>query len=293
MNIIHVSKTALAAAPYEICKCLNNYTDLKVRWIAHRTQYRDGRKFPSDIIFNTEDKQIQNLVAEADIIHFHNEINLLPEEWIRKKKIIIQLHSVPQRMPLDWYARITPYVYCISQPLQMRQYPKLMTLPNLINPEEYTPLLKKNEKPIIAFAPTNSLPVNQIGTKGKPEVCEILSKFTDKAIVKVFSNFSYEDNLLEKRNSDILVDDVINNTFHRTSLEGSCFGLAVINNFFHPAWVYADLNVLDTVLDNLLVNTDKLREYQQKSREWILQNWHPKNLVQFYINAYNKILGKK
>lgn len=288
MNVVHVSKTALAAAPYEIVKCLNKYTDLRVRWIAHRTRYADGRVFPSDILWSQE-RECQEVLNSADIIHIHNEFQPVTPGMLRGRKVLVQLHSIPKRSETEVVRRITEHIYTISQPLQIREY-GLPGLPNLIDPREYTPLPKANDIPLIVFAPTNGLPDTVAGSKAKDFVCRVLDTLAGKAQIDVFSTLNYEQNLQRKRNADIIIDDIINETFHRTSLEAACFGVAVVNNVHNPCWIYADKTNLKEILLLVLNDIDKLRNYQRMSRQWILEHWHPEELCQKYVEAYEKMI---
>ena len=291
MNIVHVSKTALASSPYEIMKCLNKYTKLRVRWIAHRTSYADGRKFPADVLWNDLAER-QRLLSEADIIHVHNEVAPMMDDSIRGKQILLQLHSVPKRMITEEAKKVTSHIYTISQPLQMRVY-DLPDLPNLIDPEEYTPLPKTSNRLQVVFAPTNSFSIEKPGTKARELVEDILNSLKNQIDIDIFSNLNYEDNLRRKRNADIIIDDVVNETFHRTTLEACCFGVGVINNMHNPFWIFADKNSLRAVLVSLADNMKRVREYQKMARQWVIKFWHPEEQAQKYVEAYEKILGKE
>jgi len=284
-----LSNTPLAASPYEAMKCLNKYTNLQVRWISIKNGYGDGRDFPSDLIFDTNREECMKVLQESDIIHLHNDIFRDKEvmEIVKRKKTIIQMHSIPIRPSMKEIRVLGKKLYTISQPLQESLY-NLPSLPNLIDPEEYTPMEKNNERIKIIFAPTNSWPIKRDGSKGQVEVVSILNNFKNRAEVEVFSNLNYEDNLARKRQGDILIDDVARDTFHRTTLEGCCFGLAVLSGG-EGGWLRTGLHNLASNLNKLLDDEKYLISCKKKCRDWVVNCWNPKILCKKYIEAYNSI----
>jgi len=178
--------------------------------------------------------------------------------------------------------------------MQQKEYVGLRALPNLIDPEEYVPAEHSNMdvsgKPAIVYAPTNKWASQAKGSKAYSDVIRILNDFRQDAIVDIFSDVSYEANLRRKRFSDIVIDDVVGNTFHRTALEGCCFGLAVITSHRASGFFSSDLAGLPGALRTLIKNPMALQKYKQKSREWVQANWHPRNLCAMYVEAYKKAL---
>jgi len=294
MKVVMMSKTPLAGAPYENMCCLNKYTDVKVRWICWRDRYADGRVFPSDLIWGRDTQACREVLKEADIIHIQNEIFNNADNIICDKRKLVQFHSVPKRRTYDTFASMTKHVYTLSQPLQRREYHGLAGLPNMMDPEKYKPVDSRNwDRVRITFAPTNKWNINMIGTKGMHEVTDVLNRLGGIADIKIYSSVSYVDNLDIKRNSDILIDDVINNTFHRTSLEGSCFGLAVITSTGEEGWIKCNIRNLEGTLRRLINDRDELMKWKDKSRQWIEKWWHPIDMCEKFVRAYRECLTNK
>lgn len=288
MNVVMLSKTPLAGAPWENAKCLNKYSngEVSVRWVALKDRYLDGRIFPSDLTYGTP--EATKAIASADIFHVHNEIFPGLETFRGGRKVLVQLHSCPLRATLNQMLALSQHQYTISQPMQTKAY-GLPGLPNMMDPEEYLPEEEAKLRPRLVFAPTNEWPPHMIGSKGANEVKAILAGFTADFEIVFLSNMPYLLNLNVKRKADILIDDVVGNTFHRTSLEGCCFGLAVISSTQDGGWIFATLQNLRAVLQRLAREKDFVKESKARSRWWILNKWHPRNLVQQYLDAYKKI----
>jgi len=291
VKVVMVSGTALAGAPYELMKCLNRYTDVQTRWIALRTGYSDGRVFPCDLLWVRDRVKCIEELKYADIVHVHNESCSWIGDLIKGKKVLIQFHSCPKRNTYKDLKQLSGNCYTLYQPMQLREYSGLPGLPNLIDPEEYRPIERKNMgRPIVVFAPTNSWKMFQIGSKASEEVVKILQGLRGLAAVDIFSNLVYVENLKRKQLADIVIDDVVGETFHRTSLEGACFGLAVLTSDGSKGFMYTQLSSLEKNLRALLEDKSLLREYQGRSRRWIETDWHPRNMVGMYISAYKKVL---
>lgn len=294
MKVVMLSRTPLAGAPLEAMKCLNKYTDLNVRWISIKDNYADKRIFPSDLIWSKDRPLCIHEIKTADIVHIHNEPFPIDISMLSGKRVVVQFHSVPMRKSYNEMCRLSKHAYTIMQPMQQREYIGLPALPNLIDPEEYVPAEHSNidvsGRPTVVFAPTNKWAAQLKGSKACTDVIRILHEFKRDAVVDIFSDVPYEANLRRKRFSDIVVDDVVGNTFHRTALEGCCFGLAVITSHHASGFFSSDLAQLPGALRTLVKNPTALQKYKQKSRDWVQSNWHPRNLCAMYVEAYKKAL---
>ena len=92
------------------------------------------------------------------------------------------------------------------------------------------------------------------------------------------------------RQSHILIDDVVTGNWHRTSLEGACFGCAVLNKVMKTPFVYASIDTLEERLLWLVDNPAILSDFQERTRLWVLQNWHALDTVRQYVRAYEEVL---
>ena len=290
MKVTIFSRTPLAAAPWELYKALKKYTLLDVSLINGTARYNDGRTFPFHLLMTSSNGNAMRVLQESDLWHVHNY--LMPQLVVIRKnhKVMAQFHSLPRLGNWQALMSFADVSYTIRQPNQEKEY-KLKGLPNIIDPDEYKPVRRKT--PIkIAFAPSTRLGIGHPGSKGYNEVKVVLDNVARKRDVKIvwIERKSYIENLEMKQQSHILIDDVVTGNWHRTSLEGMCFGCAVLNKVSKSPFVYATVNTLEERLLWLVDNPEILNEFQERSRLWVIQHWHAIDQVKEYVKAYNEVL---
>ena len=232
------------------------------------------------------------VLQESDLWHVHNY--LVPQLVMLKadQKVMAQFHSLPRLMNWRHLMDFADVSYTIRQPNQEKEYKELKALPNLIDPDEYRPMRRR--APVkIAFAPSTRVAVGHPGSKGYNEVKAVLDSVAMKRDVKIvwIERKPYIENLQLKQQSDILIDDVVTGNWHRTSLEGMCFGCAVLNKVAKNPFVYATLNTLEERLLWLVDNTAALNDFQERSRLWVLQHWHAMDMTKEYVKAYSEMIN--
>jgi len=292
MKVAILSRTPLAAAPWELFKALRKYTLVDVSLINARNSYPDGRHFPYDILADYENSpRVMKAVRDAELWHVHN----YPWNFggIRDgHKVMAQFHSLPRLGQWKALADTADRCYTIRQPLQMEEYKPWPALPNIIDPDEYLPI-RRAARPVIAFAPSSKAPVGFLCSKGYAEVKVVLNSIARKRDVEVtlIEHMSYEANLAMKQRAHILIDDVVTGNWHRTSLEGACFGCAVLNQCNQVPFVFATLKTLEERLLWLIDNPGTLAAVQEQTRLWVLEKWHAIDAVQEYVAAYREVLS--
>jgi len=289
MKLAIFSRTALAGAPWELYKALKKYTSIDVSLINSTNRYNDGRIFPYHLLLTSPNGTAMQVLKESDLWHVHNY--LVPQLIVTRKqqKVIAQFHSLPRLGNWQALMNFADRCYTIKQPGQEKEY-KLKGLPNIINPDEYMPIRRRT--PIkIAFAPSNRMPIGNPASKGYNEVRTILDSVARKRDVKIvwIEGQWYQNNLQMKQQSHILIDDVVTGNWHRTSLEGACFGCAVLNKVMKTPFVYTSLETLEERLLWLVDNPSVLNDFQERSRLWVLQNWHAMDRIKEYVNAYHEL----
>lgn len=291
MKLAIYSRTPLAAAPWELYKALKKYTSIDVNFISGTNRYNDGRIFPYHILLTSPNGTAMRILQESDLWHIHNY--LVPQLMMarRDQKIIAQFHSLPRLGNWQQLMNFADRCYTINQPGQEKEY-KLEGLPNIIDPDEYRPICRRS--PIkIAFAPSTRAPMGHPASKGYNEVRTVLNNVARKRSVEIvwIEGKMYETNLQLKQESHILIDDVVTGNWHRTSLEGACFGCAVLNKVMKIPFVYTSLETLEERLLWLVDNPAVLNDFQERSRLWMLQNWHPIEKLKPYLQAYKELLN--
>lgn len=290
MKLTIFSRTPLAAAPWELYQALRKYTTLNVNLINNTPRYSDGRTFPYHLLLTANNGAAMRVLQQSDIWHIHNY--LVPQLVMIKKnqKVIAQFHSLPR---LGNWAQLMDFAdvcYTIRQPNQEKEY-NLKGLPNIIDPDKYMP--RRRKLPIkIAFAPSTRVAIGHPASKGYMQVKAVLDRIATKRDVKILwiEGLAYFENLNQKQQAHILIDDVVTGNWHRTSLEGMCFGCAVLNKVMKSPFVYATLNTLEERLLWLVDNPSILNDFQERSRFWVLQHWHAMDMVKEYKKAYEEAM---
>ncbi|MHA1614805.1 MAG: hypothetical protein ACTSYJ_08145 [Candidatus Thorarchaeota archaeon] len=286
MRLAIFSRTPLAAAPWELFKALRKYTNLNVSLINHTYRYANGRIFPHHLLLNGAARAA---LRQADIWHVNNYWHRELTSFHGSQKVLAQFHSVPRLGNWHELMKHADVCYTINQPLQEKEY-KLPALPNVIDPDEYRPI-KRSSTIRIAFAPTTKLPPVHRSSKGYYEVKKILDEVARKRTVEIvwIEGKSYKGNLRLKQSCHILIDDVVTGNWHRTSLEGACFGCAVLNRVKKVPFVFANLDTLEEKLLQLIDSPAMLADIQERTRLWVLQNYHAIDTVQKYKKAYRRL----
>lgn len=290
MKVAIYSQTPMAAAPWELYKALKKYTLLEVNFINERNRYRDGRIFPYHLLWKKDNGAARAALEKADLWHVHNYFPpyLLP--FIKKQKIMAQFHSLPRLGNWKELMLVANVSYTIAQPLQEKEY-KLPGLPNIIDPDEYRPI-KRPGKIRIGFAPTTKAPLGYPDSKAYMEVKQVLNFIATKKDVDIswIEGYPYEQNLEMKKKCHILIDDIATGNWHRTTLEGACFGCAVLNRIQKIPFFFANPKTLEERLLWLIDNRGVLKDYQERMRLWVLQHWHAMDLIKQYTRRYREAL---
>lgn len=290
MKVAIFSRTPLAAAPWELFKALKRYTDIDVSLINATARYADGRRFPFHLLLHPTNGMSLMALQRGELWHIHNYLVPQLQAMKRDQKVIAQFHSLPRLGNWQALMNFADRCYTIKQPGQENEY-KLKGLPNIIDPDDYKPIRRK--LPIkIAFAPSSRAPVGHLASKGYNEVRVILKTVARKRNVEIvwIEGRPYEINLQMKQGSHILIDDVVTGNWHRTSLEGACFGCAILNKVMRTPFVYASLDTLEERLLWLVDNPSVLNDFQERTRLWVLQKWHAMDSVREYVQAYKEAM---
>jgi GT2 family glycosyltransferase len=307
IKVVQLSSNPVSGSPWELYSLLKNSSKIECRLIQGTSEYVaieniPSRSFPYDLLWNENKEECLELIKNADIIHIHN--SLFPEnlkEYINPNQVIIlHLYSVyrDKLQPfIDECSKLNPLIIIADQPWQKKVYEDLSQI--------YLPLVKtdycnntKKEIPSIVYAPTNKLPLSHIYSKGYYEVLEILARLKQKYIfdLKIIESVLYKENLQQKHNIDILIDDVINeDAMHGSSLEACCYGAIPLTNYTGDDYPFKKTNLqnLEKTLENYLLNASLLESDKQKITEWQKQNYNVDILLNKYEIFYEKCLDDK
>ena len=177
--------------------------------------------------------------------------------------------------------------------------------------DEYNIKVNTSKKIRIGFSPSNVKKRSKWETKGLGRTTKILKK-----IEKIFSNVEIDiirnvplnDCIKRKSHCDIVIDECVTSSFHRSGLEGLALGKLTICSLdekvinilkkvsksdvvpFENIWI----DDLESDLKKIITKGKKhIFEIGVKNREWMENNWNPKTIVNEYITFYKRSLKKQ
>lgn len=324
MLVLHMSYTPLAGAPIRLVNTINKYTTFNARLINFNPYIYENRVFEEDLIWEKDKEEALELLSKADIIHFHhwmeldnNGFNIDFNRIVKNNcKFIRMFHSninfISHNNENKRNTIINDNIPKLVIPHSPeRSFLNAIVVPNIvpINDEDYKPLNMNNEKPIIFYSYT----YNNYGfssrwdTKGYPEVSELLNEFKDISYIQKITNTPFFECLKLKRQSDIVIDDIITGSYHLTSLEALSQGKPVLSYLDNRTqyilreltgaeelpFVNVKVEEAKYVLKELCENKKLRDEIGAYSRKWMEKYYNDKDLIKIYVQVYEDLLNGK
>jgi hypothetical protein len=311
--VLQIAGIPCANRPYDINQLINayssKYTSRHVLGGQYSKKYADipYREFPYDLLLKLDKEKIHDLINEAKIIHIHHRIDqsllrLIPND----KKIIftvsnlgssLKINNTPQNIEYDNnIKKITNIITVTDQPLQKIAYEYLTTksLP-LVKFLFNKANIKHNIKPIVVFAPTNRKS-EEATSKGYFRVLGIIYKLKLDGLdfdFDLIEGVPYEENLKRKQVADILIDDVVNENYHNSSIEAGCFGAAVLTNYSDSNYPFIKTNLseLENNLKNLIIQPETLKKAQSEMITWANTIYTPEKILLPFEQLYDEVLS--
>jgi hypothetical protein len=323
MRVVHFSNNSLAGAPILLVRALCAHAGIAARLV-------DTRRFglyEHDVVFEESPEEAVELAAGADILHLHNFLDADSPDFapidfaaLAKKgaRLLRHFHSTPSLVAerrgmtvAELMASPTPTVVIAQYP--ERLYPDAMVVPNLIPQDD--PAYLPNPAPPdwdVFYCPTKTYGAweNRWNTKGAPETAALLARLAEKTGARV--NARDGSNLVplaqvmdEKARSRIVIDDLVNGSYHLSGLEGLSLGRAVLNYLdertlallrhfsgseSHP-FCNLRLEEAGELLEYLLAHPDEAADVGAAGRDWIERHWTRRRLAGFYREVYEKLLA--
>lgn len=310
IKIANICRIPTANTPYYISQLVNEFSrKFESRHILgshYSKKFQETspyREFPYDLFWETQKDSCVKVIREADIVHIHHGfwhddkeiINLLKE-----KKVIFSVCDLSLGNNAGYFKNILKQNWIITvydQPAQRAVFSKYsdVFLP-LVNCYWET-IIKNNEVPHVVFAPTNRQPITTASSKGYYEVLEIINR------LKSSLNFTFD--LIEgvphtvaierTKKADIIIDDIVHETFHNTSIFAALFNAVAITGYSGKDYPFikANLNSLENTLSDLITNPVFLLNEKNKLQEWRKFNYTPFKLIKFYDDFYTSVFNDK
>lgn len=327
MKIVH-APTEIAGQMGIICKELRKKGH-------HATGYNSFHtylNYKGDII-NTDAfeilKELEFLVNNTDIFHFHNANTFMPEfadlslikekgkkmvmhHWgsdVRSVRMVRKLN--PYQLPPTYYTdlqidrqlkQLTKYIDTAivqdyeAYPYVKDYYKKVFVLPLACNVEDFEvsyPSIS-NHKPTIIHAPTNR------SFKGSDYVKLAIKKIQGKADFnyQMVEKMSHEKALAIYKNADIIIDQLLCGTYGMFSVEAMAMGkpvVAFIRDDVRKKFpaslpiVQATPETLDDVLLKLIKNPKRRHELGKEGRRYVKMYHSAERVTNELLKIYNQL----
>lgn len=319
MLVIHLTYTPLAGAPIRIVDALNAYTSVEAHLVNLNPNAYGSRTFPEDLIWGRDSAIASSLISKADIIVCHHPFYLENNKFgVNLKKLAKSSCKFVQHFHsnrfvygyadpcLNGYDARSVIPHCPE-----RTFLDIEILPNILptQSEILSPERSANRKvPTVVFsASTNRKRFERRwDTKGYVEVHSMLKKLSKKLNFKYIEIFGkpYDEAIKIRKNSDILIGDVVTGSYHLTELEGLSQGKTVfcfldgrsIQTLIYQfkctdiPFINVSIDDIEIVLRKLLNNKELLSEVGKFSRDWILKYYNEKNLICRHVDFYSRVL---
>jgi hypothetical protein len=318
-RIIHLATDAIAGMPIRLVRILQKQTRFDVNLI--ETKKRDF--YPQDIVFGDDVDAAVSLIEKADIIHFHNNIDLDSDAFapvnfrdLERKgtRFVRQFHSVPATIARKMKCSEREVIentlpsIVIGQ-FQERYYPNALVVPNClpVSDPSYSPSESDSEVDIL-FSPSkdSSAWSDRWSTKGMPETVEQLHRVSKETgcTFKVLTNIPLQRVLYEKQRSYMVLEEMITGSYHLSGLEGLSMGkptLCYLDKRTEYIMKYisgaSDVPFVNTMLENsskiikyLLLHRDIGLDLGIESRKWMEKYWSEESLVHHFVDMYDNLL---
>ncbi len=314
--ILHVSSIPCANRPYNTAKLIEMYsTKYSSRHILG-TQYGKNRpdvpwrEFPEDLNWINNRTECIELINKAAIIHIHHNIAKDMRSYIPEKTPIIwTVSNLSQSMTLNnneynrnymnYIKSFANLITTTEEPLQKEAFFYLtnICLP-LVTSFYNAPLIKDNSIPTIVYAPTNRVNYrdNKPISKGYQDVLQIINNLNKYCTFNfhLVEGIPYEENINIKKTADIIIDDVISETYHNSTIEALYFNAIPLTNFSSPNMplIKTNLDNLEQNLYELIIHREYLEEQKKKIEEWKKLYYYPEKILKKFEFLYDYLLTK-
>jgi hypothetical protein len=283
-SVVHFKRTPLAGAPDDLSEAINRHTD----W--------DSRVILTDL-------ELKEL-PPGTLVHFHNQF----AEYDGPQ--LIQYHSEPENrgcMPPSAFPNAPEYRLVIAQyHATLGEYVGCHVVRNLINFDQPLFDVQPIQNRRIGYSPSTKLRVNKWfdkGYKATVGILQTLQKLLDVEI-DIICGRPYAECIQRKSECALLIDECVTGSYHRCTLEGLALGrptFAWVSDGVHQVVEQAVGSHLPVTNTNMEEMAAKLQDYitqpfsvletlGAQRRKWMEEHWHPRDVVQDFIQHYERVL---
>ena len=318
MRIVHASHTPCAGAVYALSTAIEDHCpDHTSRFISNGGAV-NNLHFPHDLTWEATEQF--PLLARADWIVLHNGgqsgggITTETEPFCDylggdpSKRCATFFHSHPGLMEVN-----DGLVLCPAQYQAVLWGDRAVPVRSVVRFDRSDFPKRKDRgdgKVRIGFSPTfrqsqEGLEKGSIQwhhSKGYDVTMEVLQDLEKRGDVDILciEGAPYDMCLQLKSECDILIDEVVTGSYHRSSLEGLALGIPTIANLspeVHGVMVRAaganDVPIvhatMETLRDKLLwlvgMKKSDRRAMGDASRDWMVRHWHPRDIAKGFVET--------
>uniref|UniRef100_B8DMD3 Glycosyltransferase family 1 protein n=1 Tax=Nitratidesulfovibrio vulgaris (strain DSM 19637 / Miyazaki F) TaxID=883 RepID=B8DMD3_NITV9 len=322
MRVVHFAVTPLAGAPLRLVRALNALLPGCTARLVDLTRY-GSEDFGQDVVFDETPGLARELADQADIIHFHNYLDLDSRHFapidfraLAEKGTLVlrQFHSEPVlvagRMGITSAALLAqPIPALVVGQFQERCYPRARVVPNPLPIHDadhlpHDPALHGPLRHDVFLSPTrlHSAWADRWNTKARPEAEAAVRAacLPRGASWHLVHKTPLAATLAAKRLSRIVVDDLVTGSWHLTGLEGLAQGKPVLAHLDGrcrrvlarmaetDGCPFIDVRLEDAahVLGHLLDHPADAQEVGRAARVWMEAHWQPERIAAAYGTAY-------
>lgn len=328
LKILIVRRTRLADAPDSVAEAINKYTP-------HKATISCVPLPGYDVIhYNNIFIPLSLNASQRSVIQYHSE----PERVSDKnsfpfidKEILDRIY--PRELVLaQYHATLPRYKNCkIVRNIIMFDENPLYNLKrtNTLNDSEAMSASAKIQKIKIGYSPSTLARLNQHADKGYEETKKILEELPrDKFEIDIITQVPLEECIQRKSDCDVIIDECVTGSYHRSALEGLALGkmtICYLNDdvmkvFMDSTTKEVSDSLLNFPMENLgearfpfenrkagrspmeNVEISKLKEFLLsldydivvekgiENRKWMERWWHPKDIAEEFIQIYRGAL---
>jgi hypothetical protein len=254
-------------------------------------------------LYSEHDAEFYRKCSEGDIFHYHNQT---PPEWAPAPNQVIQYHSEPFRCNLHFPGK---KLVLAQYHALLAKFSDCIPVRNVINFESY-PLIEIKDKLRVGYSPSVKTRVNQYYDKGYVETKRILQRLKQRYPsdfdYDIITDASLEECIKRKSRCNVIIDECVTGSYHRSGLEGLALGklticymkdilieqLYYIINDNNIPFQNVKIDNLENYIDMLIgCNITDIINCGNSNRNWMETYWHPKDIVNEYIQIYKELLN--
>jgi hypothetical protein len=324
-KIVHIGLTPLAGSIIRLNNALNAYSDYDSRFICLMQATYNARDYDDDLYWDDNKKTCLEWIRKADILQFHHfmHVDSLVNPFqinfcqIKKKSAIIMFHwhtsidNIAKNYEIPkTYLENLPYRQFVIAQYHTRYFPKAIPVPQIHEAEKNLQMKDSNKNKITVFyAPSHTAPAfsNRWESKGYDLISKLLHKLKQQGIcnIDIAQNIPFAECQQRMHEADVVIDDLINGSFHLVTLEGLALGKPTICFMDHhtstaliKVTMSYDLPIINAHYEDvepiirLLSLDDTLRtSIAEYSKFWYEKYFSTKKLIQSYVKHYEQLFS--